>query len=193
MSNMIQSKIMEHHSIPVIPLELIVDMAGDIIIDLGKVLLRQLSISPAFTHITAWAVALTETKKLDVPSLRSNIPGNSFNHVSSPYITSFPPRTLICASQLSCCARVDVVSDSAKLRITSRKPGTEPVVIAFTRGIVIVGEVACAVYGIATEFEIKLHITTRSANAMQTERYMEEVTHPWVNRKPDRSPYTKSL
>ena len=35
-----------------------------------------------------------------------------------------------------------MVSDSAKLRMTSKKEGIDPVVIAFTRGIVIVGEVA---------------------------------------------------
>jgi len=145
MSDMIQPQIMQNHSIPIIPPQLVVNMAGDIIVDLRKVLLRQFPISPFSAQTITQTIVLTETKKLDVPSLRSNIPGNSLSHVSSPYMTSFPPRTLICASQLSCCAKVDVVSDSAKLRITSRKPGIEPVVIAFTRGIVIVGEVACAV------------------------------------------------
>lgn len=48
------------------------------------------------------------------------------------------------------------MSDSAKLRITSRKLGIEPVVRAFTRGIVIVGEVACAVNGIAEPEDIRL-------------------------------------
>jgi len=48
------------------------------------------------------------------------------------------------------------VSDSAKLRITSRKEGIEPVVMAFTLGIVIVGEVACAVNGIAAPLDINL-------------------------------------
>lgn len=90
---------------------------------------------------------LTETKKLLVPSARSKKSGKSFNHVSSPYMTNFPclsPKrfALICASQVSCVASVEVVSDSAKLRITSRKEGIEPVVMAFTRGMVMVGEVA---------------------------------------------------
>jgi hypothetical protein len=72
-------------------------------------------------------------------------------------MTSLPsPFAFICASHVSCVARVDEVSDSAKLRITSRKEGIEPVVIALILGIVIVGEVACAVKGIATPFEIRL-------------------------------------
>ncbi len=57
---------------------------------------------------------------------------------------------------MSCRARFDVVSDSAKFRITSRKDGTEPVVIAFTRGMVMVGDVAWAVKGIAAPERINL-------------------------------------
>lgn len=49
-----------------------------------------------------------------------------------------------------------MVSDSAKFRMTSRKDGTEPVVIAFTRGMVIVGDVAWAVKGIAAPDRINL-------------------------------------
>ena len=52
---------------------------------------------------------------------------------------------------------MDVVSDSAKFRITSRKEGIEPVVMAFTRGMVIVGDVACAVNGSASPDRIRLH------------------------------------
>jgi hypothetical protein len=48
------------------------------------------------------------------------------------------------------------VSDSAMLRITSRNEGTEPVVIAFNRGIVTVGELAWAVKGKAAPARIKL-------------------------------------
>lgn len=63
--------------------------------------------------------------------------------MSSPYITIFPDRfAFICASHVSCTARLDEVSDSAKFSITSRKDGIEPVVMALTRGIVIVGDVA---------------------------------------------------
>lgn len=99
----------------------------------------------------------TDTKKLEVPSERPKTPGNSLSHVSSPYMMIFPPRCLICASQLSWLARVEDVSDSAKLRITSKKLGIEPVVRAFTRGMVIVGEVACAVNGIAEPEDMRLH------------------------------------
>lgn len=53
---------------------------------------------------------------------------------------------------------VEVVSDSAKLRITSRKDGMDPVVMAFTLGIVMVGEAACAVKGSAEPSRIKLCI-----------------------------------
>ena len=53
-------------------------------------------------------------------------------------------------------ASVDVVSDSAKLRITSRKDGIEPVLIALILGIVMVGDVACAVNGMAAPLEIRL-------------------------------------
>lgn len=42
-----------------------------------------------------------------------------------------------------------MVSDSAKFKITSRKEGMDPVSIALSRGMVIVGEVACAVKGTA--------------------------------------------
>ena len=48
------------------------------------------------------------------------------------------------------------MSDSAKFRITSRKDGIDPVVIALILGIVIVGDVAWAVKGIAAPDEIKL-------------------------------------
>lgn len=48
------------------------------------------------------------------------------------------------------------MSDSAKLRIRSRKEGVEPVVMALIRGIVMVGDVAWAVKGIASPSEIRL-------------------------------------
>jgi hypothetical protein len=99
----------------------------------------------------------TDTKKLVVPSARSKNPGKSFSHVSSPYMTSLLPCfAFICASQESCVARVELVSDSAKLRTTSRKLGTDPVVIAFTLGIVIVGGLAWPVKGNAAPDLIRL-------------------------------------
>ena len=102
---------------------------------------------------------LTETKKLVVPSSRSNVPGNNFSQVSSPYMTNFPvPFAFIWASQVSWDARVEDSSPSFRLRTTSRKDGTDPVVMALRRGIVTVGEVACAVKGIATPSRIKLEL-----------------------------------
>ena len=113
-------------------------MSSDIIINFSKVLV--IFSAMLYTFVTT---QLTETKKLDVPSARSKKSGNSFNQVSSPYMTNLPvPFAFICASQVSCIARVEVVSDSAKFRMTSRKEGTDPVVIALILGIVIVGEVA---------------------------------------------------
>lgn len=129
-------------------------MTRDIVVHFIEILIQNLDFQLAshFSFDTH-----TDTKKLVVPSCRSNIPGNSFSHVSSPYMTRRPPgRALIWASHVSWWARVDDVSDSAKLRITSRNDGTEPVVMAFTRGIVIVGELARAVNGNAEPFRIKL-------------------------------------
>ena len=57
---------------------------------------------------------------------------------------------------MSWLAKLEVVSDSAKLRMTSRKEGIDPVVIALTRGMVIVGDVAWAVNGIAAPDRIRL-------------------------------------
>ena len=96
-----------------------------------------------------------------VPSERWNVPGKSLSQVSSPYITSLRAHLLfhlsfICASQVSCDASDEVVSDSAKFRITSRKEGIDPVVIALILGIVIVGEVAWAVKGMAAPLEMRL-------------------------------------
>ena len=55
-----------------------------------------------------------------------------------------------------------MVSDSAKFKMTSRKDGMEPVVIAFTRGIVMVGDVAWAVNGNAAPDLIKLRNSIKS-------------------------------
>jgi len=72
-------------------------------------------------------------------------------------MTIFPDLfAFICASHVSCDDRDDVVSDSAKLSITSRKDGIEPVVIALILGMVIVGDVAWAVKGIAAPLEMRL-------------------------------------
>ena len=100
---------------------------------------------------------LTDTKKLVVPSNLSNVPGNNRSQVSSPYITiRFPNPTLSCVSRLSWCAKLDVPSDSAILKIMSEKDGTEPVIMAFSRGMVTVGGSARAVNGCAAPDRISL-------------------------------------
>ena len=43
---------------------------------------------------------------------------------------------------MSCSASVEVVSDSAKLRMASKKDGMDPVVMALTLGMVTVGGLA---------------------------------------------------
>ena len=91
MTNMIQSKVVHDHTIPVISAELVGDMSCNVIIDFSKVLFDiDSAFGPALRFMyNDWVP--TDTKKLEVPSARSNIPGNSFNHVSSPYIINFPP------------------------------------------------------------------------------------------------------
>lgn len=74
------------------------------------------------------------------------------------------PFAFIWASQVSCDEREDVVSDSAKFRMTSRKEGMEPVVMAFILGIVIVGEVAWAVKGMAVPFAMRLQARVRNSS-----------------------------
>jgi hypothetical protein len=153
MAYMIKTKIMENQCVPIIFGQLFWNMPCHIVVDLSKVLIHIFSsILSRCTH-----ASLTATKKLDVPSARSKLSGNNFIHVSSPYITILPvPFAFIWASHVSWAASVEEVSDSAKLRITSRKDGTEPVVIALIRGIVIVGDAACAVNGMAEPSLINL-------------------------------------
>ena len=116
-------------------------------------------VSP-FVHFprgSCLAGSRTETKKLEVPSARSKVSGKSFSHVSSPYNTNFPVfLAFIWASQESCADNWELVSASSRFRMTSRKEGMDPVVMAFSRGIVTVGEVAWAVKGMATPSLIKL-------------------------------------
>src|ERR1700712_3453274 len=98
MSNMIQPKVMKHHSTPVILVQLFWDMSSDVIVNFSKIL----DIHSAMLSKNA-VTRLTETKKLDVPSARSKKSGNNFNQVSSPYMTIFPESfAFICASHVSC-------------------------------------------------------------------------------------------
>ena len=126
-------------------------MSGDIIIHLREIL----SLPQPSPGIH------TDTKKLLVPSDRANIPGNNLIHVSSPYITIRSPVKLACESQVSWNANVDEVSDSAILRIASRKLGMEPVVKAFILGNVTVGGNACAVNGHARPDDTCLPVNYR--------------------------------
>lgn len=152
---------MQDHGVPVVVRQLFRDMPRHIVIHLREILRIVPEVNDLFLLCTAGRFALTETKKLLVPSARSKKSGNSFSHVSSPYMTSLPlpfskSLALICASHVSCVPSVDVVSDSAKFKITSTKDGMEPVVMAFTRGMVMVGEVACAVKGRAVPSRMRL-------------------------------------
>lgn len=99
----------------------------------------------------------TATKKLDVPSARSKKPGNNLSQVSSPYINNFPVCfAFICANHVSWEASDDDSSPSSMFRMTSRKDGMDPVVMALILGMVTVGDVACAVKGIAEPSRINL-------------------------------------
>lgn len=131
---------MQNHGIPVITLQLSGDVSRDVVVHFGEILLP---LSKAPKNRIGDRRFHTDTKKLVVPSARSKVPGKSFSHVSSPYMTTFPvPFAFIWANQLSCEARLEVLSVSSRLRIASRKEGIEPVVMAFSRGIVTVGDVA---------------------------------------------------
>lgn len=106
-----------------------------------------------------WA-KLTETKKLVVPSSRSNVFGNNLSHVSSPNMSSFPALLdLNCASQVSWAARVDEVSPSSKFKMRSTKDGIEPVVMDLILGMVTVGDRALAVKGTAAPSRMRLEKT----------------------------------
>jgi hypothetical protein len=157
MPNMIQPQIMQHHRIPIPLAQFAGNMPRHIVIHFGEIL--HILINNNSIVLSTFSGLLTETKKLVVPSARTKNPGKSFNHVSSPYMTSLPlppSFALTCASHVSCVASVEDVSDSAKLSMTSRKEGIEPEVMALTRGIVMVGEVACAVKGRAVPSRMRL-------------------------------------
>jgi hypothetical protein len=153
--NMVKAKIVHNHGIPVIRSQFMRHVTRNIVVNLCEILSLIFSTIDLSTNSSA---TLTETKKLDVPSALKNVSGNSLSQVSSPYMTNFPLFLFfICASHVSWFASVEVVSDSAKLSITSRKEGIEPVVMAFTLGMVIVGDVAWAVKGRASPERIRLH------------------------------------
>lgn len=149
---------MQNHGIPVRVLELSGNVPRDVIVHFCKVLLC--SIQPLSPTMLDPDVLPTDTKKLVVPSALSKVFGKSFSQVSSPYMTSFPaPFAFICASHVSCEAKLELSSVSSRLRMTSRKEGMDPVVMALSRGIVTVGDVAWAVKGKAAPSRIKLERT----------------------------------
>ncbi len=63
------------------------------------------------------------------------------------------------------------------------KEGMDPVVIAFIRGMVIVGEVACAVKGKAAPDLISL--LGKSSAISQNISGQWAAANPWVNLKPE--------
>lgn len=147
---------MHNESWPVAIEKLFGNMACHIVVHFNEILCDwSLSLISTCADVRT-KTQLTETKKLVVPSALSNIPGKSLSQVSSPYMTSLSPFAFNCASHVSWCASVEDVSDSAMFKITSRKDGTDPVVMAFSRGIVTVGELAWAVNGSAAPDRIKL-------------------------------------
>ena len=103
MTNMIQTQEMHNHTIPITVVKFCRQMPCHVRINLGEILGDEIPVRDAIAPRVVTKFLLTETKKLDVPSARANIVGNSFNQVSSPYMTRRPPpgRDLSCASQLS--------------------------------------------------------------------------------------------
>ena len=98
---MVETKIMQYHTVPITLLDLPWNVPRHIVINFCEVLRIDFSVSIATIHLYCDA-PLTETKKLEVPSARANVPGNNFNQVSSPYMTNFPPsRPFSCESQVS--------------------------------------------------------------------------------------------
>lgn len=86
MANMIYTKIMHNHHIPVRVFKFVRNVSCDIVVNFGKVLSDALS----GRSVTVSLFPLTETKKLDVPSALENVRGKSLSQVSSPYMISLP-------------------------------------------------------------------------------------------------------
>ena len=88
MTDVVYSKKVHNQTIPVALFHFIRDMPCHIIINFCKVLSQAILVSTMVTMRPR--EALTETKKLVVPSAREKVLGNSFNQVSSPYIKRCP-------------------------------------------------------------------------------------------------------
>lgn len=65
-------------------------MPCHVIVHFRKVLVIENLVAMSVVHVLN-KMPLTETKKLEVPSARENVSGNSFSQVSSPFMTNFPP------------------------------------------------------------------------------------------------------
>lgn len=98
MTDVVHAKIVHDESIPITVSQFCRHMAGHIVVYFGEILEKVLS----KVHVKAEDCRLTDTKKLEVPSERAKVFGKSFNHVSSPYMTSVPEALcFICASHVS--------------------------------------------------------------------------------------------
>ena len=101
MANVIEAKKVHEHAVPIRLVQFFRNMPRHVVIHFSMIL-ATLNLVFIYTLPPPIEVLLTETKKLDVPSARENVSGNNFNHVSSPYITSFPPGLAFsCASHVS--------------------------------------------------------------------------------------------
>ena len=100
-------------------------------------------------------------------------------------------------AQVSWCAKVEDVSDSAKFSIRSKNPGTAPVSIALIRGIVIVGALAWAVNGKAAPLDMRLYQSQVMTHTQHPINYLRVVclreVYLCVNLKLEESEKTKSL
>ena len=91
MTDMVKTQKMQNHAVPVPVFELCWYVSCHVVVYLGKVLAQRFSVLLKANIQVGDEKPLTETKKLEVPSARKNVLGNSLSHVSSPYITNLPP------------------------------------------------------------------------------------------------------
>ena len=101
MADVVKTKVMHEHAIPVTHIQLLGQVSSHIVVYFSKILISQ-CLSGFPTIRWPGKVPLTETKKLDVPSARANVSGKSFSQVSSPYMINFPfGLSFNCASHVS--------------------------------------------------------------------------------------------
>lgn len=101
MANMVKAKIMHDHAGPIALPQFCRHMPRHIIIHFSEILAINSQFATSTIHCPD-EEALTETKKLEVPSVREKVSGNNFSQVSSPNIVNFPPGMLFnCESHVS--------------------------------------------------------------------------------------------